>query len=65
MILDMDTWFDYNMILGDEKVTFSKLNLVGHAKLLVVEREANQNPITTWIGILEALSLTFYPSSYK
>jgi hypothetical protein len=53
------------LILKNEKVPFAKLKLIGLAKLLVAEHATNQNPITTWIRILEALNLNFYPSSYK
>jgi hypothetical protein len=56
-ILDLDTWFDYNLIPKDEKVPFTKLKLTRLAKLLVAEHATNQNPITTWIGLVEALSL--------
>ena len=34
-------------------------------KILVVEQSMNQNPITTWTKLVESLSLTLYPSSYK
>jgi hypothetical protein len=36
-IFDSDTWFDYTLILGYEKVPFSKFKLIGLAKLLVIE----------------------------
>jgi hypothetical protein len=42
-----------------------KLKLMGLAKLLVAECILNQNPFTTWDGLVEALSLAFCPSNYQ
>jgi hypothetical protein len=64
-ILDMDIWFDYNMIHRDGKIPLAKLRLARLVNLLVVELVENQNPITSWTRLMEALSLTFYPSGYK
>jgi hypothetical protein len=64
-ILNLDTWFNCDLILEDEKVPFTKLNLTGIAKLLVAECVENQNSITTWTRLMESLCLAFYPSSYN
>jgi hypothetical protein len=61
----MDTWFEYNQIFEEDKVPFSKLKITRLVKLLVVERVANRNPITTRSCLVETLTLALYPSNYK
>jgi hypothetical protein len=53
----LDAWLDYDIILTNENVPFTKLKCIGLSKLLVAKYVENQNPITTSTGLVEALSL--------
>jgi hypothetical protein len=64
-ILDIEAWFDDKLFRDDDKVSFSKLKFTRLAKLLVADFGVNQNLVTTWMGLMEALSVAFYPSKYK
>ena len=56
---------DDNQIPNNDKVPFAKSKLTSLARMLIVEHPTNQSPINTYSGLVEALSLTFYPSSHK
>ena len=64
-ILDMGTWFEYNLTSNDDEVQFSKLNLIGLSKMFVVKCVTNHNSVAPWTRPVEMLDLSFYPSNYR
>lgn len=65
--LNLDTWIDYNQNPEDEKVPFVKFEVylcLGKLLLGNVQQIKIQLLLGLYLCLVEALSLTFYPSNY-